>query len=112
RAAHRSFHSPVSRRAGGVLMDTSLEFACPLPNGLHARPATALAELAERYAANIRLVNRRNGRQASVKSVLALLSTDVRGSDPCELTFSGPDAEAAREALAEFVAKELPHCDD
>ena len=93
-------------------MDTSLTFECPLPNGLHARPATALSMLAERYAANIRLVNRRNGRNASAKSVLALLSADVRGDDPCELTFAGADAAAARTALAEFVAQALPHCDD
>jgi fructose-specific PTS system IIA-like component len=93
-------------------MALTLRFDCPLPHGLHARPATALAAVCESFDAEIRLANRRNGEQAAASSVLALISADVRHGDDCELSITGEDAPAALEALRTFVHHTLPHCDD
>lgn len=87
-------------------------FQCPLPNGLHARPASQLAEVAGRFAAEIALTNERSGAVANAKSVLAIVANDVRLGDTCRLRITGADAEAAHAALGEFVTSVLPVCDE
>ncbi|VFS16779.1 Phosphocarrier protein HPr/phosphoenolpyruvate--protein phosphotransferase [Enterobacter cancerogenus] len=37
----------------------SIEFSCPLPNGLHARPAWALKEQCSVWRSDIRFINNR-----------------------------------------------------
>ncbi|RPJ72839.1 MAG: hypothetical protein EHM24_08790, partial [Acidobacteria bacterium] len=36
-------------------------FTCPLPNGIHARPASALEEVARRFRSEVTLTNERSG---------------------------------------------------
>lgn len=86
-------------------------FICPLPNGMHARPASALEEIARGFAADVVLTNQRNGRHGSAKSILALVGIDLRFQDPCRLTVSGKDQEPAMAALGKFVRVELSRCD-
>ncbi|XHR27314.1 MAG: phosphoenolpyruvate--protein phosphotransferase [Chthoniobacteraceae bacterium] len=76
-------------------------FQFPLPNGLHARPASHLQNAARRFDATITLINGRNGRQADAKSVISLISADVKNEDPCTFVFSG---SAPSFALDEFKA--------
>jgi phosphotransferase system HPr (HPr) family protein len=64
-------------------MSLELTFVCPLSNGIHARPASALEEVARNFAAEISLVNERTGNSANAKSVLAIIGTDIRHRDPC-----------------------------
>lgn len=92
-------------------MIAEIEFRCPLPSGLHARPASHLAEKAGRFACAIEFRNDRSGAVADAKSVLALIAADVHHQDPCRLRFEGDDAAAAREAMREFVTNALPDCD-
>jgi fructose-specific PTS system IIA-like component len=92
-------------------MALELKFTCPLPNGVHARPATALEEVATCFGAQILLTNDRTGRTANAKSVLGIVSTDIRQDDSCRLHVSGPDEQHAMEALTRFLAKEFPLCD-
>lgn len=87
-------------------------FIFPLPNGLHARPATRLQELANPFQADIRFLNRRSGREADAKSVLSLVSADVKHGDPCLLAFTGPEADAARDAFIAFLAGGFLRCDE
>lgn len=92
---------------------TSLEFAfvCSLSDGLHARPASQLAEVANQFASECLLTNLRTGSMASLKSVLAILSTDIRPGDRCIVQVRGPDEPAAHAALLGFVEQVLPACD-
>ncbi len=92
-------------------MGLEFKFTCPLPNGVHARPASALEEVARRFAAEISVVNDRNGRAANAKSVLALVGADIRLNDRCRLSLSGADAEEALAALSGFLRDEFPNCD-
>ncbi len=60
-------------------------FICPLSSGLHARPASHFAEVANQFAAECTLTNLRNGLVGNGKSVLGIIATDIRHSDPCSL---------------------------
>jgi multiphosphoryl transfer protein len=86
-------------------------FSCPLASGIHARPASYLAEVANQFAAESTLANLRNGLTANAKSVLGIISTDIRNGDRCSLHVTGPDEHAAQAALRRFVDETLPRCD-
>ena len=87
-------------------------FACPLTYGLHARPASRLAEVASRFGAEITLANARTAATANAKSALAIVALEARHGDPCRLKCAGPDAEAAHAALREFIQVVLPTTDE
>jgi multiphosphoryl transfer protein len=93
--------------------DSSMQlvFSCPLSSGLHARPASHLAEIANQFASECSLTNLRNGLAANCKSVLGIISADVRHGDRCSLHLNGPDAHAAHTALQQFIEEDLPQCD-
>jgi fructose-specific PTS system IIA-like component len=87
-------------------------FACPLQNGLHARPASHLAEIANNFDADFVLTNLRSGATANAKSVLSLIAADVRAGDECRLRATGRDAKTARDTLVRFIERDLPACDE
>ncbi len=83
-------------------------FACPLASGLHARPASHLAEVANRFHSECSLTNLRNNLTANAKSVLGIIAADVRYGDRCSLQVAGTDEGAALTALQSFVEDDLP----
>ena len=93
-------------------MSREIRFQFPLSNGLHARPASHLQAVGNRFASAIQLLNQRTGRAANAKSVLSLVSADVAKNDPCVLSISGPDEEQAERELNRFLRDELPICDE
>ena len=82
-------------------------FVCTLPTGLHARPASVLAEAAGAIRAECTLLNERTGTVANIKSVLSLIAADVRNGDACVLRARGDDADAAIPVLIRLVTIEL-----
>lgn len=95
------------------MLHTSLQFVfvCPLASGMHARPASHLAEVANQFSAECTVTNLRNGLVANGKSVLGIIAADIRHNDHCALLLSGPDESAAHAALRGFVENVLPRCD-
>jgi fructose-specific PTS system IIA-like component len=87
-------------------------FLFPLPNGLHARPASHLEEIVRGFTAAITFANDRTGRTANAKSVLALVGTDTRHSDPCRVIFQGADEAAAFSRLTGFLSGSFASCDE
>ncbi len=87
------------------------EFICPLPSGIHARPASALEEVVRHFTAEVTLLNRRTQRVANGKSILAMVGTDIRQGDACVFTVSGPDEREAMAVLTSFLRDKFPHCD-
>ncbi|KYJ78860.1 hypothetical protein AT292_04680 [Enterobacter cloacae] len=81
----------------------SIEFFCPLPNGLHARPAWALKEQCSAWRSDIRFINRRLNTHADAKSSLALISTGTLFNDSCVLEINGSDEEQARRVLEAYL---------
>jgi len=93
-------------------MPLEFHFTCPLPNGVHARPASALEEVASCFGADIVLTNSRSGQSANAKSILGIVGADVRLNDACRLVVSGPDECEAMAALSRFLRDEFPLCDE
>jgi fructose-specific PTS system IIA-like component len=83
-----------------------------LPNGIHARPASALEEVARRFESSITLENGRTAQSANAKSVLGIVGLDIRNGDDCRLVVGGSDEQEAAAALAVFLEDAFPRCDD
>ena len=69
--------------------------------GLHARPAADFAAMAARFGADVHVA--KDGRDVDGKSVLLLLTLDVRRGDTMVIETTGPDARAAADALCGLV---------
>jgi len=93
-------------------MALSFPFQCPLPNGIHARPASALEEVARNFSADVSLKNQRTGRDANAKSILSLVAAGICFNDACLLKVTGVDEQVALAALSLFIRTSFPHCDD
>lgn len=93
-------------------MALDFAFTCPLPNGVHARPASAIEELARRFSSAVTLTNERTGNSADASSVLGIIGLAIGHGDPCRLVVSGSDERAAFASLTEFLRDRLPHSDD
>jgi phosphoenolpyruvate-protein phosphotransferase len=86
-------------------------FSCPLSSGLHARPASQLAEVANQFVSECTLNNLRNGLAANGKSVLGIIAADIRHGDHCAVHISGSDDRKALAALRRFVEESLAQFD-
>ena len=71
--------------------------------GLHARPATAFAQIAARAAADV-TVARDDGHEVPARSVLSQMTLNIRCGDALVLRASGADAESTLDAIAEIAA--------
>src|SRR5215211_7475826 len=84
---------------------TSDAVIIPNPEGLHARPAAVLSNLAQKYESDVRL--KRGDDQANAKSVMALLGLEVLKGHKVQVIAHGPDAAQAAEELAEALREGL-----
>jgi phosphotransferase system HPr (HPr) family protein len=84
---------------------TSHAVILPNPEGLHARPAAVLANLAQKYESDIRL--KRGNDQANAKSVMAIMGLEVLEGHKVQVIARGPDAEQAAGELAEALREGL-----
>ncbi|WP_142847921.1 phosphoenolpyruvate--protein phosphotransferase [Telmatospirillum sp. J64-1] len=92
---------PETVRAAG----DAITLAAPSPHGLHARPATLLAETAKRFQSEITLSH--DGKTANAKSLVSLLRLGAGGGAQLVVAADGPDAEAALKAIADAFAQGL-----
>ncbi|HJT38315.1 MAG TPA: HPr family phosphocarrier protein, partial [Actinomycetota bacterium] len=69
--------------------------------GLHARPAAEFATAAARYTSDVRVA--KGDREVDAKSVLLVLTLDVRHADHVTLRARGADADRAVEELGRLV---------
>ncbi|WP_329033998.1 HPr family phosphocarrier protein [Streptomyces sp. NBC_00178] len=79
--------------------------------GLHARPAALFAQTAARYQAEITVARPRSseasavpGPEASARSMLSLMTLNIRYGDEIVLTARGEDGTEALDALAVIAA--------
>ncbi|ATW89001.1 phosphocarrier protein [Halohasta litchfieldiae] len=74
-------------------------------DGLHARPAATFVETAGGFDANITVEAVEGNRPAvSADSMLGVTGLGVRGGDEVRLVATGPDAEAALDALEAILS--------
>ncbi|MDM2974293.1 phosphoenolpyruvate--protein phosphotransferase [Citrobacter sp. CK198] len=81
----------------------TIQFLCPLPNGLHARPAWELKEQCSQWQSEVTFINHRQNARADAKSSLALIGTGTLFNDSCSLNISGSDEEQARRSLEIYL---------
>jgi phosphotransferase system HPr (HPr) family protein len=86
-----------------VTFMTSKKLTINNPTGIHARPATELVKLANRFSCNLQLINHSNGKVADPKSIFSLLSTAIKAGSSVELKAEGLDEAKAVEQIAEFI---------
>ena len=70
------------------------------PNGMHARPAGALATFAKRFSSEVRISC--GERTANGKRLLSLMSLGATHSSTLHFSISGEDEELAARELEEF----------
>jgi phosphotransferase system HPr (HPr) family protein len=75
------------------------------PQGLHARPADVFVKLASRYQAKIEVI--KDGERVDGKSILAILTLAAVEGTQLAIEATGPDAEAALDALSELVLRDF-----
>jgi len=94
---------PAAEAAGPSA--TSAPVVVPNPQGLHARPAAVLANLAKRFRSDLQLM--RGDDHVNAKSVVALMTMQVARGDMVRFRGTGEDAEEAVAALAEALSEGL-----
>ena len=74
-------------------------------NGLHARPAAEIVKLASRYQSDITLV--RDDLEVNGKSIMGVMMLAAEFGSTLTLRASGPDEEAALDALCGLIANKF-----
>ena len=69
--------------------------------GLHARPASKLVEIAGKYASKVEVVHK--GKAVNAKSILSILGAGVCTGAEVVLRIEGDDEQAAAAELSEFM---------
>jgi phosphocarrier protein len=79
------------------------EASCQICNelGLHLRAAAAFVKLAERFQSDVAL--ERDGQSANGKSIIALVTLAATRGTEVRVTATGPDAQAAVDALCSLI---------
>jgi phosphocarrier protein HPr len=73
-------------------------------DGLHARPAALFVRAAAQCAVPVRIGKDGTGAEVDARSILAVLSLDVRHGDEVVLRADGPGAAGALDQLAALLA--------
>jgi phosphocarrier protein FPr len=84
----------------------SIVLTVELPHGLHARPAARLVQAAAAFDADVDVANRTAARgPVSGRSLNAVATLGVARGHEIEVTATGPDADAAIEAVRALAAR-------
>lgn len=75
------------------------------PQGLHARPAELFVKTAGQFQAKIEV--NKNGHRVDGKSILNILTLAAVQGTELSLEATGPDAQAALDALSELFARDF-----
>jgi len=71
-------------------------------NGVHARPAAEIVKTAGKFASNVTIV--RDDLEVNGKSIMGVMMLAAECGSEIVLRATGPDADAAIDALAQLVA--------
>lgn len=74
-------------------------------DGIHARPATALVNTANKFS-GAEIFAEANGKKVTLKSILGVLSLGLEKGDTITLIAEGDNAAEAVEALTDVMVKE------
>ncbi len=77
------------------------------PNGMHARPAGALATYAKQFLSDVRVRVADNEKEADGKRLLSLMSLGAVTGAELVFSISGEDEDRAAPAIEEFCRAQL-----
>ena len=83
----------------------SLDYVIKDSDGIHARPAGALVNLAKAFDDEITIT--KDGKKADAKRLLSVMSLCVKYDDKITVTVQGENEEKAAEKLNEFFSNNL-----
>ena len=78
--------------------------------GMHVRPAGALAKTCQKYASEVTVEN--NGKSASGKSVLGLMTLEAPVGTSLKITVTGADATLLMTEIEELIANHFGIIDE
>lgn len=81
------------------------EYKILSPDGIHARPATALIRLVRTFKSAV-LIGK-SDKMIRLTSMLNILTLQAKGGDTISLEIEGEDEEQAAEQLDQFFQQEL-----
>lgn len=81
------------------------EYLILAPEGMHARPATAMVKLAKQFQAAVQL--KKGEKKVKLNSLLNILSLGIKGGEAVVLEFEGADEAVAAGAFDTFFANNL-----
>ena len=92
----------------------TIEYRFPLPNGLHARPASAIMEQVKPLGCSVHITNLRNQKTANASSVLSMISCDIALGDQCLISIEGDsdNLPGVAQQLQQFLNGDFYHCDE
>ena len=79
----------------------SATITVPNETGLHARPASQLAELSQTFESELRIIFGED--EIDPKSIISILSGGIGQGSVIKLTAEGPDEQHAGESLVTFI---------
>ena len=103
------FLMEVAGQAAGVSAPTAAagattvrRFKVGFEHGIYTRPAALLAGSVRSLAADVRIAA--HGREADARSIVALMALGIEAGEEIEIRATGPDAQAAMQALAAVLS--------
>ncbi len=85
------------------MADSSVTRSVVLNNkyGLHARPAAQFVELCNQFESEVLV--RKDDQEVNGKNILDIMTLGAEPGSRLDLAFTGPDAQAAAQAVVELV---------
>lgn len=83
----------------------SKEYTILAPEGIHARPATALVRLVKKFKSGISL--QKGEKTIQLNSMLNILALSTKGGDLVSVLIDGEDEDEAASALDVFFREQL-----
>lgn len=91
---------------------SNLNYTFPLPNGLHARPASFIEDFTKQFKCQITLTNLRNNKTADTSSVLSMISSDILMNDSVMITVEGDETDTTLQQFSDFLNTDFLTCDE
>lgn len=79
----------------------SAKITIPNKTGLHARPATQLTMLCQKYEGQLSIII--GDKEFDPKSIISILSAGIGQGQEIELTVEGPDEEKTGQEIVTFI---------
>jgi len=83
----------------------SKDYVIMAPEGIHARPATALVRLSKQFQSAIYL--KRGDTTVRLNSLLNILAMNAKGGETLSVLVEGPDEDSAASAVDLFFTEQL-----